>query len=92
MWSVKFAPKMSSSGFLSDPGVVVFSTDSLLGSMSSGLELEAASGLMLYDRADCHDPSRDRGVWVATHLKLAQRENIGRIILGDGYQKRSGGR
>ena len=73
---------MSSSGFFNDPGLVVFSTTSLLGSMSSSLEADAASGVMLYDRAECHDPNSVRDVWVDTDLREAQRENIGLIILG----------
>lgn len=44
---VKVAPKMSSSGFLSGPGVFAFSTVSLDGSISWGLDTEAASGFML---------------------------------------------
>lgn len=44
---VKVAPKMSSSGFLRGPGVFAFSTVSLDGSMSWGLDTEAASGFML---------------------------------------------
>jgi hypothetical protein len=48
---------MSSSGFLRGPGFFAFSTVSLDGSISWGLDTEAASGFMLYHLvlAGCHD-------------------------------------
>lgn len=48
---VKLAPKTRSSGFRSLPGFAVLVILSLVGSMSCGLDMDAASGLMLYNLA-----------------------------------------